>query len=334
MVGRSLRPVAASVRAFATQWSETQAGHLNGVSAIGPSPGLVWAHGLGGSCAADDIRGVGEVINPRVLGRTVLRIDLRGHGRSATAHDPARGAEQYLWCEMAKDLRRAAHVSLSRSFFGGEAMGAAVALHAAVAATVGKAGDAPPGLVLMRPPVALVGGISGNSIADQRRQLETAAAKAAESGGFKAVEAWEASGTSLVDGIGAVYAGCDGAAQLLQEQRRTMAVEAYAAALHGSVLSEPPGKELRVLQEKRQSMAADAYGVPLTLQCPVLILAVPGDPGHSVEAAEQLAALLPGAELEVAADMQEACSVWAKRIGAFMKKAWMKEFLTKRVMPQ
>ncbi|CAE8634978.1 unnamed protein product, partial [Polarella glacialis] len=149
----------------------------------------VWAHGLGSSVASDERRGVCDILNPRILGRTVLRVDLRGHGLSAAAHDPSRGAEQYTWPELGKDLRKAAAASLSRGYFGGEAMGAAVALDAAVAATASGSSDAPPGLVLMRPPAALAQLVKGGSVTDAWRQRLEEAAQRLESGGFDALEA-------------------------------------------------------------------------------------------------------------------------------------------------
>ena len=205
---------------------ETRGADLHGVSVLGSSPALaawwvlsraflwgllcgfdcglksfvvirvvldseVWTHGLGGSCEADELRGLDHVLDPGKLGnRTVLRFDLRGHGRSAGAHDPARGHEQYTWPELAKDLRRAAADSVSRCFYGGEALGAAVALHAAVAATSTGSVDAPPGLVLMRPPQALAQvarGVVDAAWQDQMRQL----AATLEKQGFEALEAME-----------------------------------------------------------------------------------------------------------------------------------------------
>ncbi|CAE8711783.1 unnamed protein product, partial [Polarella glacialis] len=62
---------------------ETKACDLRGLTVMGTSPGLVWAHGLGSSVASDERRGVCDILNPRILGRTVLRVDLRGHGLSA-----------------------------------------------------------------------------------------------------------------------------------------------------------------------------------------------------------------------------------------------------------
>lgn len=320
------------------QWTETQVGDLHGITVVGTSPGIIWSHGLGGSCEADSLRGLDGILHPDVLGRSVLRLDLRGHGRSKDAHDPARGADQYSWQELAKDLRVAARGSLSRAYFGGEAMGAAVALHAAAAATATGSVDAPPGLVLMRPPQALASLAAGQGLPQEWLDVVSAAASTVEQGSFEALESFEDErGISLVDGSAAIYADsvretCMGS---LQSSRRKMDDNVLAAVLRGQISADGFGKELESLGQARHvPMASDAYGVPLTLRCPILILAVTGDPQHPVEAAEQLASLLPDTELAVAGSLQDAYESWGKRIDLFLRKAWMKEFLTKRAMPQ
>ena len=166
----------------------------------------VWAHGLGGSCEADNARGLQHILNPAKLGnRTVLRLDLRGHGRSADAHDPARGFEQYTWPELAKDLRRAAAESVSRCFYGGEGLGAAVALHAAVAATATGSVDAPPGLVLMRPPKALSQVARGEVDTAWQENLRRFASLL-ESQGFEALEGQEREDAQpLLNGASALF---------------------------------------------------------------------------------------------------------------------------------
>ncbi|CAE7525796.1 unnamed protein product [Symbiodinium natans] len=293
---------AARLRAAASRWVETRGADLHGVSVLGSSPALVWTHGLGGSCEADELRGLDHVLDPGKLGnRTVLRFDLRGHGRSAGAHDPARGHEQYTWPELAKDLRRAAADSVSRCFYGGEALGAAVALHAAVAATSTGSVDAPPGLVLMRPPQALAQvarGVVDAAWQDQMRQL----AATLEKQGFEALEAMEkADNGPLLNGA-ASFTEAD--LEQLFALRRAMGKETLAAAVRGHAESQQPDLQLigrlkENLAKAPSTMAADAYGVPLTPGCPVLLLAVAGDAEHPVEAAEELAAALPNAELEV-----------------------------------
>lgn len=221
-------------------------------------------------------------------------------------------------------------------------MGAAVALDAAVAASVSGSSDAPPGLVLMRPPAALAQLMRDGSIdAAWKDQLEKAAS-ALDDDGFAGLESFETSSSySLLDGAAAVYntvSAADVAHELREQRRVSIDCKVLAAAIRGHASSQPPGREMvqRLAQkgQKQQSMAADAYGVPLNPGCPVLLLAVAGDSQHPVDAAEELLSLLPGSELDVAPSLEHAHSSWAKRIDAFLRKAWMKEFLTKRVMPQ
>jgi len=327
------------------RWTEVQAGDLSGLSVVGASPGLAWAHGLGSSCQADTARGIDGILNPRTLGRSVLRVDLRGHGRSGSTHEADRGSSQYTWPELARDLRRASHATLSRAFFGGEALGAAVALHAAVAAIASGAPDSPPGLVLARPPLALARMTVTDSCGIQQRQqqqqgdrLEAAAAAVGQ--GWEVLEQMETdTGETFLDGVDIMYGGGphDCANEALLKERRAIPTEVYAAALRGykQSLDPPGGKFLQTIcHQRKEAMADDAYGVPLTKQCQVLLLAVPGDSNHPVEAAEQLAETLPGSECIVAKSIQEARENWPRQIAAFLKRAWMKEFLAKRTMPQ
>jgi len=328
-----------------TAWTPTRAGKLGGVAVIGPTPGLVWVHSVGGCIAADEIRGVGDLLSPKQMGRSVLRLDLRGHGLSATAHEPARGSEQYVWTELAKDLRIASKASLSRAFFAGEGSGAAVALRAAAAAAGSGSLDAPPGLVLVRPIAALLAGADNHGAGSMGASCESMA-EAAERGGWDAVEALEdssAGGGPALDGGAILSYGSAAAAGsgdelrrgLREIRRRELSADVFAAALRGHAASGLKLGELQALgQERHVSMADDAYGVPLILQCPVLILAVQGDPEGDLLAAQQLAVALQDAELDVASDGAEAARTWPGKISAFLRKAWMKEFLAKRVMPQ
>ncbi|CAK0884864.1 unnamed protein product, partial [Prorocentrum cordatum] len=238
----------------------------------------------------------------------------------------AAGPQQYTWASLARDFRLCARGSLSRAYFGGEGAGAAVALQAALDATTSGSVDAPPGVVLMRPPAALV----------PDAQL------ASPGGGQESREAWRA---RLEDGgmpwlLAGGEAACfaeprPAAGRLAELWRQAAAPGVLAAALRGHAASQPLGSALGALGESRQSgMAADAYGVPQEFSCPVLLLAVRDDPACPLAAVERLAGLLPGAEVAVAADFAEARRSWGQLIDKFLRKAWMKEFLTKRVMPQ
>ena len=202
---------------------ETRAANLCGVHVLSSSPALVWAHGLGGCCESDEKRGIGSILNPSKLGRTVLRLDLRGHGRSKAAHDEETAWQQYTWSELAKDLRRAAADSVSRSFFGGEGLGAAVALEAAIAAQSSGSIDAPPGLVLMRPPEM------GEMREELREELRRVA-DLVEGDGFGALECMEEAQTLFWNPASAAFSGVS--KQELQQVRRGMDKAGASESVH------------------------------------------------------------------------------------------------------
>lgn len=293
------RPCLARGRAAsssALQWTSTTASELAAVSAgeLSPLPGLVWAHGLGGSVAIDDARGIPALLHASALARRVVRLDTRGHGQSALLHDVGRGTEQYRWPALGEDLRRASRSALPRACFGGEGAGALIALHAAHAALASGAPDAPPGIVLMRPPelfgktwltwcahyeaaaLAVEEKVVGRNTpldhADRRGKLRASSACLAEDGEAVAENLW-----------------------------LSMSAAAYAAALRGQAASSLPDELQRV-------------------QCPVLVLAMPGDPEHTVDAARELSDVLPNAQLAVVADIDEAHDEWPELIGSFLAR--------------
>eukprot|EP00929_Paragymnodinium_shiwhaense_P090396 TRINITY_DN50584_c0_g1_i1.p1 TRINITY_DN50584_c0_g1~~TRINITY_DN50584_c0_g1_i1.p1 ORF type:complete len:334 (+),score=75.72 TRINITY_DN50584_c0_g1_i1:71-1003(+) len=290
----------------ACSWTPCQAGRLQAVeSSPQQDRSLVWAHGLGGSCVADDVRGLTALLEPTATQRRVLRLDLRGHGRSASAHDDACGLEQYTWSRLAADFQEAA---LPGSVFGGEASGSAVALSAAVAATTAEtAADAPSpvspsGLILMRPP-----NLFGTRTVWNLRYEQ--AARCAEDEGLSA-ETTE--GEALPRLLSVTYAAAGRllgakkdapteASQQVLEEWRQLGASRYAMALRGLAASEfPSDQELQ------------------RLTVPTLILAVSGDDEHPLEAAEDFAAMLPKAQLDVARSMEDARTRWGKRIADFI----------------
>lgn len=184
----------------------------------------VWSHGLGGCCDSDEARGIGSILDPGKLGRTVLRLDMRGHGRSKSAHEQSSGGkshQQYLWSELAKDMRRAAADSVSRSFFGGEALGAAVALEAAIAAQASNSIDAPPGLILMRPPQMLANVAKGSADPTFLQEIYRIA-ELVEISGFDTLEEEEKNTDKAPFLNGAASNFCNVAREELQRFRRTM----------------------------------------------------------------------------------------------------------------
>eukprot|EP00928_Gymnodinium_smaydae_P036654 TRINITY_DN25597_c0_g1_i2.p1 TRINITY_DN25597_c0_g1~~TRINITY_DN25597_c0_g1_i2.p1 ORF type:complete len:332 (+),score=99.27 TRINITY_DN25597_c0_g1_i2:109-1104(+) len=309
--------------ASVARWTERRAGPLRGLAArpsavagaaadgagageaadvAGRSRSLVWAHGLGGSCAADGVRGLAaSVLDAEVLRCCVLRLDLRGHGASLEVHEPERAAEQYEWSSQAQDLLAAAASSAegegdasagaaaagAPTVFGGEASGAGIALHAAVAA-----GSDAAGVILMRPPT-----IWAARMTWQARYRWTAQLAEGEEGlQAKAVE--EEAKPRLLRSL----VGSEVNDELLSLWRSSTSPAAYAAALRGLAASDVP--------------ADDALRA---LRIPALILAVPGDAEHPVEAAEDLAAMIPGAELEVAQSLSDLRENWGPRIARFLE---------------
>ncbi|CAK0866480.1 unnamed protein product [Prorocentrum cordatum] len=194
-------------------------------------------------------------------------------------------AELHAWPAAGAALRAAAHAGgARRAVFGGEAAGAFAALQAVVGAPE-PAHAAAAGLILMRPPT-----IWGEREV-WRRRYETAAGWV-EKDGFEGKDVqWEAK----LRLTAASYAG-----KLSKQERevilgewRAMGAPAYAAALRGLAASELP-----------------CDSVLRGLQLPVLVLAVPGDAEHPVQAAEDLAAIIPGARLAVAQSFQDAFETW------------------------
>mmetsp|Transcript_109 Transcript_109/g.293 ORF Transcript_109/g.293 Transcript_109/m.293 type:complete len:338 (-) Transcript_109:87-1100(-) len=315
------------LRGVAT-WADYAAGPLHGTAVLGASPALLWTHGLAGCIASDDVRGLDNLFRPIALGRSVVRVDLDGHGKSLAASPPVVGDRPPEWKQHVDRLRLAAS-SMSRAFFGGEGMGACIALHAAVEAAREGATEAPPGLVLMRPPALL--STDGDACDRHRAQLKEAAATL-RSGGYVGLEQLEASqGTSFMDGTLAVLTEDGPSSNVANELRRirrdNVRVDTLAATMDGYAEARSPAHVAGALADRPKAMAADAYGVPMISSCPTLILAVPGDENHPVEAAERLAVLLPNSELHVAASLCDARELWGKRIADFLSKAWMKEFL-------
>eukprot|EP00971_Amphidinium_carterae_P120845 2394052-Amphidinium_carterae.1 len=63
-------------------WADHVAGPLHGKAVLGASPALLWTHGLSGCVASDEVRGVANILQSIASGRSVMRVDLVGHGKS------------------------------------------------------------------------------------------------------------------------------------------------------------------------------------------------------------------------------------------------------------
>ena len=100
--------------------------HLMTDGDLATEPTVVLLHGFSGSSLD-----WAEIIpRLRAMGRSVVAIDLAGHGKSQTPEDPAR----YTMAETVKDLDSiAAHLGLAKADWLGYSMGGRVALHFALA---------------------------------------------------------------------------------------------------------------------------------------------------------------------------------------------------------
>lgn len=242
---------------------------------------LVWGHGLMGSMAQEDAagmlpwEGLGE-------GVRLIRYDARGHGLS----EATLSADAYRWPKLADGLWELADgLGVERGVLGGVSMGAAIALHAAVAAPKRLLG-----LVLMAPPTAwssrprqarvyrgsarLVDWVGIRSF----RYLGAVASLAVRNRGLAAMQ------RSVMQGLGRADP------------------RAVRAALHGAAESDLPDTE-RVRE----------------IFSPVLILAWRHDPTHPVSTAEQLHDLLPNSELHVAGSFED-IRAWAGVLRNFLAK--------------
>lgn len=111
----------------------------------GNGPAFVWGHGLTASMNAED--GLGwfswQKFSKDIL---LVRYDARGHGKSSTKGS----LHEYSWAGLAKDmLSLAKHFDSDSAILGGQSMGCATAINAAL-----KNPDYVSGLVLVSPPTA------------------------------------------------------------------------------------------------------------------------------------------------------------------------------------
>jgi pimeloyl-ACP methyl ester carboxylesterase len=111
----------------------------------GEGNALLWSHGLTFSMATEDAIGFFDWdLFPG--DQRLIRYDARGHGRSSASSSPG----DYHWPEMARDMLGVAdHYGAERFIAGGQSLGCATSIYAALAAP-----DRIKGLVLMCPPTA------------------------------------------------------------------------------------------------------------------------------------------------------------------------------------
>jgi pimeloyl-ACP methyl ester carboxylesterase len=241
----------------------------------GSGPAFFWGHGLTGSTAQDGRNSMFDW-DRLARRRRILRWDARGHGESAGTL----AVDEYRWDNLALDLLALADVlGVERFVAGGVSMGAATALHAAVAAP--ERIDA---LVLVLAPTAY------ETRADQAKQYRDGAALIEKRGvGAYVARASAEPVPDILRSVADLY-------------RFVPAVEEtrLPAVLRGAAASDLPSPDAvrRVSQ-------------------PALLLAWETDRGHPVSTSQRLVELLPHAELVVARRLRELAS-WTDRVESFL----------------
>ena len=239
---------------------------------------FLWGHGLTSSAEQEDRSGL-RLWDGLRDGWEVVRVDARGHGASSTGGDPF----AYRWSELAADaLALASALGHERFVAGGASMGAATALHAAVAAP-----DRVVALVLMVPPTAWA-----TRTAQAVKYM--AAAELVESEGKDALVEAESAQPPIP-----IFAGLFDPAEMARARYAAYDPRVLAAVLRGAAASNFP--------------APDAVA---RLRQPTLLLAWEGDAGHPLSTAQRLAELLPGATLTVAHGLRD-LGTWPRLVAEF-----------------
>lgn len=233
----------------------------------GQGPAFVWGHSLLGSIEQENQ--VGVFGWPDLADRfQMIRYDARGHGESEVTDDPS----DYGWDKLAQNMWEVADAYTGgQVILGGASMGSATAIYAAQ-----QHPDRVKAMVLAIPPTAWE---------ERPRQIK--------------LYSFLAKMVSLV-GKAPMWIS-----RLMPAPRRRMGFRAVLESTTFRLLTNADAN----------GIIAAARGACLTdlpsreslkkLTMPVLILAWPGDPAHPVSIAQQLAELLPNAQLQVADHPQD-----------------------------
>lgn len=249
----------------------------DGAISAAPSLPLIWGHGLTSSRADEDVLGVLDFAGLSDI--DVIRYDARGHGESGFTTVAA----EYAWDQMALDqLALTTELGVDTYVSGGASLGAATALHAAVAAP-----DRIVGLVLVIPPTGWETRAAQTDTYEQMAQIIDAK-------GVKALMAAPALSPP------APLAGRDDWAQRRLSRLAAADPVRLAGLFRGARVADLPPRD-----------------VVSTVTAPTLVLAWEGDPGHPVSTAEELGALMPNAATHVASTWDE-FSAWTPMVHDFI----------------
>lgn len=212
------------------------------------------------------------------IGPGVRRISYDARGHGESGFTDDPG--HYRWPELARDMLALADaLGLDRFAAGGASMGCATTLHAAV-----QAPERIEAMVLVIPPTAW-------ATRAARAGLYREQADAVERGGLAAY--LDLAAKAPIPGIFAPEPS-------LARRLPAVAEAHLATVMRGAADSDlPPADQLAQLGQ------------------PALVLAWDTDPAHPRSTAEELARVLPAAELEVATELAEV-RAWPARVGAFL----------------
>ena len=252
------------------------------INETGEGRPVVWGHGLTSSAASEDRAGLFGWLAPGELeGIRLIRYDARGHGSSAPGSDES----AYQWSELAKDMVAVAdHLDLDSFVAAGASMGAATSLWVAV--TAPQRLDA---LVLVIPPTAW-------ETRAAQAEFYRGGAALVESGGMDALI--EARGSVPPAPLFASHPDvlADGITSLRANNPAVL-----PTVFRGAAASDLPDR--------------DAIRA---IDLPTLILAWEGDPGHPAGTGIELAALIAGAQLHIAPDLETVRATWPAHVSRFL----------------
>jgi len=242
---------------------------------------LIWGHGQMGSIALEDASGWFHHPGTQLIRR--IRYDACGHGRSTGSSEAAR----YRWPRLAQDMLEIAqrHSGQPRFALGGQSMGCATALHAAVMAP-----EQVSHLVLALPPCAWE---QRPGQARRSRQM----AELIDRRGLASLVRLAAGDSTLPPWLRQ--------AQPQMGELSRIAMAGFDAQVLQAVLLGAAESDLPPLQRLAE------------LSISTLILAWHDDPLHPMRGAELLAEHLPQAQLVVAENIQQ-LSDWPERISRFV----------------
>jgi pimeloyl-ACP methyl ester carboxylesterase len=227
---------------------------------------LLWSHGLTGSMATEDAMGFFDW-DQFTEQQRLIRYDARGHGRSSTSST----TEDYQWPEMARDIVGVAdHYGADRFIAGGQSMGCATSIYAAL-----QSPDRVSGLVLMCPPTAW----------ETRAEQASMYRKMSKIGGLLG-------GKLMARLLGSRLAS------MLPPWLLEGQPEAGDAISIG--ISAQSRRTLKNLFMGASQTDLPEPAVLSALTMPTLILAWSDDPAHPLSTAQSLHLLLPGSTLVVA----------------------------------